>query len=109
MTKRYSIDMIRIEGVINHIKQKYIRNSIANTRRWTPCKILPGAPPSMAKAHTWNVDPESPDIVNRFGKTKISDYSIVELDQYRRFAFMENAMPLLKDKTISILRNCLLY
>lgn len=105
VTEKYRIDMSKIEKVICYVKENYIRNHIARYGKWPPCSFCPGAPRSLVQAHIRNIDPNNPRHVKQFGETDINAYSAIELEPNMRFSVLENAIPYLKDKTISLLRS----
>lgn len=53
----------------------------------------------------YNKDPDSYYIRSQFGNTRIPDYVYIDLESNMEFHKLENIIPHLKGKTISLLRN----
>lgn len=104
-TETYKINVLKVMECENYIKQNYIRNHILKFDKWPPCELKFGAPKSLEEAYVRNKDPSSPAIVRKYGKTSIGDYNFIELGQNERFHKLDNILPYLKDKTITLLRS----
>lgn len=93
--------------VVNKAKETFVRNYITRHRRWPPCTIsmtLPGKDP-LLNANLRNLDPYHQTIIDQFGHIEIDDWARVELGKVMEFQELENIIPFLKDKSISVLRN----
>jgi hypothetical protein len=96
-----------VSWVTNKAKETYVRNYITRHHKWPPCTISmsnPGKDP-LLNAQMRNKDPYHPSIVNTFGEIEMIDWARVELGPSMEFQQLENIIPFLKDKSISVLRN----
>ncbi|AJG39051.1 polymerase [Lishi spider virus 1] len=108
-TEIYEINLMLVQRCINYIKQNYICNHIATYGRWPPCHLISSTTPkALAMAFLEHKNPHSLSIKNRFGEVAIEDYAYIELDVNMRFEKLENVIPHLKDKTISLLRSAVI-
>lgn len=105
VTEEYLVDMVKIEKVICYVKENYIRNHIARYGTWPPCNIEETAPRALIRAHELGIDPNTPRHVCNYGPVSIDAYSAVDLQSNMLFIMLENAIPYLKNKTISLMRN----
>lgn len=93
--------------VVNKAKETFVRNYITRHRRWPPCTInmaLPGKDP-LLNANLRNLDPYHQSIIDQYGYVDIDDWARVELGKVMQFQELENIIPFLKDKSVSVLRN----
>lgn len=78
-------------------------------RKWPPCKMLGlEAPKTLRMAQIYNKDPDSIWIKSKFGDTPIIHYEHIELEKSLEFNNLENIIPYLKDRTISLMRSDIL-
>ncbi|APG78716.1 RNA-dependent RNA polymerase [Hubei chuvirus-like virus 1] len=100
-----TIDMIKVTESINFIKENYIRNHILRHGKWPPCRIdTTKAPKAIIMAQILNKDPNSLDIVRKYGRTLIHHYLYIDFLPNMRFSKLENYIPYLKDKTVTLSR-----
>lgn len=93
--------------VVNKAKETFVRNYITRHRKWPPCTInmaLPGKDP-LLNANLRNLDPYHQTIIDQYGQVEIDDWARVELGKVMQFQELENIIPFLKDKSVSVLRN----
>lgn len=82
---------------------KKIRNHIARYSTWPPCDIEDTAPRALIRAYELGIDPFTPRHVRNYGTVVIDAYSAVSLRPNMHFSMLKNAIPYLKDKTISLM------
>ncbi|AJG39067.1 polymerase [Wuchang Cockroach Virus 3] len=106
VTAPIEVNMYKVLEVENYIKENYIRNAIAKTGKWPPCTLNSiNTPKALQMAYIMNKDPTSSFITNKYGPTAINDYIYVDIEKNFEYTHLENAIPHLKDKTISLLRS----
>jgi hypothetical protein len=99
------VDLIKINECTNYIKENYIKNHILRHGKWPPVQFLHDSPPlALLHAMLQNKDPNSPDIEKKYGKVYIDQYSHIDLLPNMRFKKLENYIPYLKDKTVTLCR-----
>jgi hypothetical protein len=87
-------------------KQNYVRNYILKHKRWPPCSIEnPFANQGMVWAKLHGKDPHSKIVERRFGIMTHLDYKDIEIEKNMEYDKLENYIPYLKDKTITVLRS----
>nr|UCW41650.1 RNA dependent RNA polymerase [Turkana Chu-like virus] len=102
----YDLDYDKIYECMCYVKQNYIRNHIVREGKWPVTKPLPiHAPEGLRIAMLRNLDPEGASITSKYGKIDIRAYGLIELEKNLKYHKLENAIPYLKDKTISVLRS----
>lgn len=103
------IDPQAVQEVINCAKRDYINSFIARHGKW-PNVHFSGYPGEiLSTAWKLNCPLYSPRLPNHLQKTpSLEEYVHVELGQDMRFNFMDNFIPYLKDKTISLLKSSVL-
>lgn len=105
-TESYDLDNDKIFQCMCYVKQNYIRNHFLREGKWPPIMPLDvHVAEPLRMAWLLGLDPEGGEITRKYGKVKISDYSDVEFTKNLTYLKLENAIPYLKDKTISILRS----
>lgn len=99
------LDTTHLQNCVNLAKESYVRNHIFRHHRW-PVVKLSKCPRGSPLLEAWirNCDPKSPMIQDKFGAYKIDDWVHVDLGENMKFNRLENYLPYLKDRTISILR-----
>lgn len=104
--ERLEIDMRKVLRCIDYFKRDYIKKHIHKFKKWPPARLTPPhTPKGLAMAFIHNVDPDNLQNIAKHGATDISDYIYVELLPNMQFHKLENIIPHLKDKTISLLRS----
>lgn len=104
-----TIDMIKVTECINYVKENYIRNHILRYGKWPPVEFISSnAPKPFLMACMLNKDPHSPDIERIYGKVYIDQYSYIDLKPNMIFSKLENYIPYLRDKTITMCRTKLM-
>lgn len=109
VTEELFVDPRKVHDCINFFKRDYIRKHIQKYKRWPPCHFNIGHPPAaIHRAFLHNMDPESHRVEKQWGLVHRDDYQFITLDQNYTFHELENIIPQLKDKTISLLRQPIL-
>ncbi|ALP32028.1 putative RNA-dependent RNA polymerase [Imjin River virus 1] len=105
-TESYKLDYRKIVECICYIKEAYIQQYITRYKKWPPHVITSKlAPLPLRMAALYGEYYNSPAITQRFGEAKIMDFVFVDLKPDLKFSKLENAIPYLKDKTLSLLRS----
>ncbi|UHM27545.1 MAG: RNA-dependent RNA polymerase [Sanya chuvirus 1] len=99
------VDQEYIRDTISHLKKKFIKAHVFNSKCWPPVELEYGCPEGLAKACLRGLDPDSNMIRNRFGEIPIRAYEYVNLRPVMKYIKYENLIPLLKDRTQSVLRS----
>ncbi|QBP37027.1 putative polyprotein [Lampyris noctiluca chuvirus-like virus 1] len=104
-TESYSLNFSLINDCINHIKLNYIKNHIMRHKRWPPSSLDYGGSMTLTQAYVRNKDPNDPFITSRYGPSNLADMNFVRIEKNLRFYKLENVIPYLKDKTITLMRS----
>lgn len=105
-TEELEINMQYVLKSLNYMKQNYIRNYIQQNGRWPPCQLnSPNAPKALVQSFLLGKDPHSQYILNNHGNVSVEDYVFIDILPNMQYHKLENAIPYLKDKTISVLRS----
>lgn len=104
-TEISEISISKVLECICFFKRDYIKKHIQLYKRWPPCDMLPKtACKSLVYAQIYNKDPDSLWIRRRFGDTPIIAYENINLKKNIEFNNLENVIPYLKDKVVSLMR-----
>uniref|UniRef100_A0AB38ZJL6 RNA-directed RNA polymerase n=1 Tax=Crocidura lasiura chuvirus TaxID=3139462 RepID=A0AB38ZJL6_9VIRU len=106
-TEQLEIDPAAVQFCANKAVESYVLNHLCRHGSWPLCDIerkLYGPDPLM-QACLRNKSPFHPSITNKYGKITTEDWARVTCKKNMKFAEIENIIPLLKDKTISVLRS----
>nr|WFD55778.1 MAG: L protein [Changping Tick Virus 3] len=88
-----------------YAKQDFIRHYIAKERKWPATTLEPGCPKSLAQAKFYDISPDSISHQRTYGPIKVEDYAYVNIERCLEFDWVENFLPHVKDRTISLLRS----
>lgn len=98
-----------VSWVVNKAKETFVRNYIARHNKWPPVEIKRDTTIAtrdpLLNAMLRNQDPYLPSIRAKYGEISNADWNRVELNQVMEFQQLENIIPFLKDKSISVLRS----
>uniref|UniRef100_A0AAT9J9Z8 RNA-directed RNA polymerase n=1 Tax=Blattella germanica chuvirus 1 TaxID=3133478 RepID=A0AAT9J9Z8_9VIRU len=109
VTEVLDINHIKVTECVNHAKLNFIRNYILKHKKWPPVRFENGLPPpNLVYASLVGLDPLSSQVRRRGNPLTVDDMVYVTLDKCMDFDPLENYMPYLKDKTITVLRSNLL-
>lgn len=101
-----TINMSKVYRCTDYFKRDYIKKHIHKFRKWPPCQLTSvHAPKALTYSFITNQDPDSLDVASKYGSLNISSYVYVDLLPNMQFHKLENIIPHLKDKTISVLRS----
>nr|AJG39080.1 polymerase [Shuangao Fly Virus 1] len=104
VTEEYNLTVEQLVRCECYIKQNYIRNHILTGRGWPPVNIDQGAPETLKTAWIKNLDPDADALKKKYKPIDIMDYMFVEILPNLMFNKLENIIPHLKDKTVSLSR-----
>lgn len=103
--EKKDVDMAYVFMCINYWKKEYIASHLAKYGKWPPCVLTSNLVPKiLEQAFIFQKSPDDPALIRKYGKLDIEDYSFVEITCNRKYDRLENVIPYLKDKTISLLR-----
>jgi len=104
-TDVYSLNKITLAKCECHIKINYIRNHILREKVWPPCVLTSNlVHPAIREGWAQNKDPYSVFLKEKYGTPDVLDFISVDLLPNMKFSKLENTIPYLKDKTISLMR-----
>nr|QQP18758.1 RNA-dependent RNA polymerase [Soybean thrips chu-like virus 1] len=104
--EEFTIDPFLVQDCINNVKENYIRNHILMYQKWPPAAITSSfCHEGLKQAFLKNLDPRSRKITEKYGVVPVDSYIHIDIEKNMHFDQIENALPLLKDKTITVLRN----
>lgn len=104
-TESYQLNLSVVNDCINHIKINYIRNHVLRHKKWPPCEISYGGSAALTQCFVRNKDPHDSYITKHYGPVNLDDMNFVTILENERFYKLNNVIPYLKDKTISLLRS----
>ncbi|AUW34382.1 L [Blacklegged tick chuvirus 2] len=105
-TEQYLIDTSLVQRCVMHAKKSFIKNHVVKHSRWPDVTFSSEiAPAGLVYSKNHNLDPDSAIITQRYGVIPITDFAYVELGKVMEFEYLDNYLPHLKDKTISVLRS----
>nr|QYW06809.1 MAG: RNA-dependent RNA polymerase [Hebei mivirus 3] len=105
VTERKFIDMDAVIQCTRYAKEDFIRKFLAREGRWPLVDFDPGTPRALLAACMSNLDPRSVAVTRRFGTIRISDYDFVTILPNLKFDWVENFLPYVKDRTVTISRS----
>jgi hypothetical protein len=103
-----NIDRSYLLDTIRYSKQEFIASFLLRHRRWPNVRWIGEAassPKGLLYANLNNLDPNSAEVRQRYGAILLRDYDYFDLGPELLYADIENVIPHLKDKTISVLRS----
>lgn len=100
------IKLSKVKDCICHFKRDYIKKHVQKHGKWPPTSPLPlTACLALRMAQLYGKDPDAHWIQQKFGKVSLIQYEFVTLEKNYEFNELENIIPYLKDKTITLLRS----
>lgn len=104
-----TVDLLKINESVNYIKENYIRNHILRHGKWPPVSFETlDTPKALYMAFVLGKDPNSIEIKRKYGRVYIDQYSHINLLPNMKFTKLENYIPYLKDKTVTLCRTKLM-
>ncbi|UHK03180.1 MAG: RNA-dependent RNA polymerase [Hangzhou chuvirus 1] len=101
----YKIDMDMVLKSTCYIKENFVKNYYARHKVWPPVELRYGCSKLISYANLLNLPVNSPSIPLSYREGhNIDSWHFVELKPCEDFVNIENAIPYLKDRTISLLR-----
>ncbi|QMP82301.1 RNA-dependent RNA polymerase, partial [dermapteran chu-related virus 142] len=104
VTEHRTISLSAVHQSVRYAKQHFIRSFIKRHGRW-PLVEIDRESKSLTKAMLMNKDPQSIAHQRRYGLIKIEDYDAVTLKKNMEFDWVENFIPYIKDRTVSLLKS----
>lgn len=100
-----AVDPAAVLECIRYAKQDFIRQHLRRHKSWPVVEIEGRPSRSFTVAMLRNTDPLSSEHTNRYGAIPLSDYDHVTLLPVMEFDWVENFLPYVKDRTLSLTRN----
>lgn len=106
-TCQKNLSYAAIIWVTNKAKETFVKNYLYRNKRWPPVILEYHNPGKDALEYAMlrNLAPDHPDVVERCGRVCNDDWSRLTLNKVEEFRQLENIIPFLKDKSISVLRH----
>lgn len=98
-----TINIGAVTQAARHAKKEFVEKYIEKMNSWPPCH-LHNATRSMQRAQEENINPQRLSHVNKYGPVTLEDWDAVHLDKCEEFDRLENFIPYVKDRTISLLK-----
>lgn len=105
VTQEKDLDSHLILETLLHCKRQFIKSYLVRHHKWPLINFSKELHPGLVYARLHNRDPESLFITSRYGNIDIKEYNNIDFYPCLTFDFIDNIIPLLKDKTISVLRS----
>nr|QXV86439.1 RNA-dependent RNA polymerase [Chuviridae sp.] len=98
------INLGAVHQSIRYAKEHFVRSFLHKHSRWPIVHIEPEAA-SLMRACLKGNDPRSISHQRKYGVIKIEDYDALTLGKNMEFDWIENFIPYIKDRTISLVRS----
>lgn len=103
--KHYVIDMEMVNDSINYIKKNFICNYYNYHKKWPLVNLNSGVSKALTYACLHNLHPDSTAVpASLRQESSIKDYFYIELRKVEEYDYIDQVLPYLKDRTISLLR-----
>lgn len=105
--KTHEVRAINVEAVNNaarHSKKEFVEKYLERNSQWPPCH-LHNPSNSILKARESNINPARISHINKYGPVPLEDWDAVVLEKCENFDRLENFIPFVKDRTISLLKS----
>ncbi|AIY53910.1 polymerase [Suffolk virus] len=99
------IDPMMVQQCVRYAQEDFIRKYLAKEGKWPLVTFDPGASKSLVRACMTNTDPRSVPHTRRYGKIELVDYDKVRIQKCLDFDWVENFLPYVKDRTVSLLKS----
>jgi len=100
-----NINIACVAESVRYAKESFVRSYLLRHRKWPLVELSPHAPMRLTMACLTNSDPKHGPSTLRHGVVQLADYDLVELLPVKDFDYLENMIPYIKDRTISLMRN----
>lgn len=104
VTEEKDVDLLAVHQSVRYAKEHFIRSFRKKHGRWPLVEIEQGAR-SLEMARLLNHDPRSIVHQKKYGLITLDNYDAVTLLKNMEFDWVENFLPYIKDRTISLLRS----
>lgn len=105
-TEEKDLDWELILNSVRHAKRNYIKGYLLKEGKWPPCHLL--CKSRLSQPWAESRDPDSRHYTDTHGPVPLVAYDTVEILPNLKFRKMENIIPYLKDKTITVVRSKIL-
>nr|QKK82916.1 RNA-dependent RNA polymerase [Umea virus] len=99
------IDLDCVIQCVRYAKEDFIRKFLLKEGRWPLVTFEPLCSKSLTRACLMGVDPRSPAHQKRYGKIALTDFDLVTIKRNMKFDWVENFLPYVKDRTVSLTRS----
>ncbi|UHM27703.1 MAG: RNA-dependent RNA polymerase [Fushun oxya chinensis chuvirus 1] len=106
VTEKHKINHNLVAATTLQCKKQFIKGYRLKHNKWPDLDVHKNASKALRFARENNLDPDNKVILAKFPSgIPMSDYKYVELKKVMQFEFLENFIPYIKDRTISLLRS----
>ncbi|DAZ90591.1 RNA-dependent RNA polymerase [Belostoma flumineum mononega-like virus] len=105
VTEEKRIDHQAVIDCIRHAKRHFLTRYYHRHNRYPPVKMQIGISRSLQTALLRNLPFSSPIVIKTAGSISLTDFDHVELVPLKEFNMVENFLPYVKDRTVSMLRH----
>jgi len=99
------VNIAMVSDAVRNAKQDFISIYIRKKNVWPPVTLLDQAPEVIRQAVQKNVDPKSAHHQARYGVLRLAHWDHVVLNKIEEFDRLENFIPYVKDRTVSLLKS----
>lgn len=101
------INLIMVQDAVRYAKQDFIHQYILKEGKWPPVMFDDdiGLSEVIVQAHKQDIDPQRQSHQSRYGVLRLSHWDQVTLERCEKFERVENFIPYVKDRTVSLLRS----
>nr|QJW70343.1 RNA-dependent RNA polymerase [Erysiphe necator associated negative-stranded RNA virus 1] len=99
------VDLRLVFHSVCQAKQEFVTQYIAKNNVWPPVHLGAGTPAVLREAQRKNVSPLQTSHQHRYGPLNIRAWATVTIQPIETFNRIENFLPYVKDRTVSLLRN----
>ncbi|AYP67566.1 RNA-dependent RNA polymerase [Genoa virus] len=96
------IDVDCVSKCVLYAKEDFIRKFLQKEKKWPLVSLDPRCPKSLVQACMRNVDPRNTLHQQKWGKIELRDFHHVTILKNMSFDWVENFLPYIKDRTISL-------
>nr|WPR16559.1 MAG: RNA-dependent RNA polymerase [Millipede chuvirus] len=99
------IDQELVSDCVRHCKLSFLKQYIIRHKKWPAVAFKYGCPPRYIKAMADGRDPEAARYKNLYSNCELQDMDYIELQKVMEYDMLENFIPYLKDRTLSVCRS----
>nr|UEP18257.1 MAG: RNA-dependent RNA polymerase [Chuviridae sp.] len=105
VTAEKDLDPDCILESVRRAKEDFVRHYYRRHRKWPLCELAPETPLRVTKVILHNLDPFAIETLRRYGGIPLECYDYITFKKLREFEWLENFIPYIKDRTISLVRS----